>query len=128
MLIIGCQDACKKGKENVNENDSDDSGGPSSAKRAKLSETEEQLEQQHTVEAERGGGTNKMAFVDEDCDTINVVEPEKQQVDASMPVTDSDSIGEKIHKLFLVNMPEDFYQFWDFCVEVCPEDPLGSTK
>ena len=31
-----------------------------------------------------------------------------------------------IHKLFLVKMPNDFYQFWEFCEELCPENPSGN--
>ena len=35
-------------------------------------------------------------------------------------------ITDIIHKLFLVKMPNDFYQFWEFCEELCPENPSGN--
>ena len=25
-------------------------------------------------------------------------------------------------------MPEDFYQFWDFCKEICPDDPISMIQ
>lgn len=30
-----------------------------------------------------------------------------------------------IKKLFLVNMPDDFYDFWEFCKSLSPESPQG---
>lgn len=33
-----------------------------------------------------------------------------------------------ISHLFLTRMPDDFYQFYEFCKSVCKEDPLSALK
>lgn len=38
---------------------------------------------------------------------------------------DSDDMRDNIRKKFLIDMSEDFYQFWDFCCSLSPEDPLS---
>ena len=40
-------------------------------------------------------------------------------------VEDRDDIRENIRKKFLIDMSEDFYQFWDFCCLLSPEDPIS---
>lgn len=37
------------------------------------------------------------------------------------PTNLSDSLKQK----FLVEMPNDFFKFWEFCKELKPSDPLG---
>lgn len=32
---------------------------------------------------------------------------------------------DEIMKLYKLQMPEDLYLFWDFCKELCPDDPRG---
>ena len=43
-----------------------------------------------------------------------------------IPANESGDVRKWVHDLFLVKMPEDFYQFWDFCEEVCPQAPSGT--
>jgi hypothetical protein len=33
-----------------------------------------------------------------------------------------------IKKLFIVDMPDEFYSFWDLCVKLNPINPLGVYK
>lgn len=44
--------------------------------------------------------------------------PESAQID-------SDKCSQIIKKLFLVTMPQDFYDFWDFCISLSPKNPQG---
>ena len=48
-------------------------------------------------------------------DNINVTELEKDQL--------CKDTREKVKRKFLVDMPEDFYQFWDFCKSLDPAHP-----
>lgn len=43
------------------------------------------------------------------------------------PDTTEDIVAmrEYVKKQFLVEMPADFYQFWEFCSAMSPSDPLG---
>ena len=36
---------------------------------------------------------------------------------------DCGDVREKVRRKFLVDMPEDFYQFWDFCCSINPAHP-----
>ena len=36
---------------------------------------------------------------------------------------ESNGIREKVKRKFLVDMPDDFYQFWDFCKSIKPNHP-----
>ena len=36
---------------------------------------------------------------------------------------DCEDVREKIRRKFLVDMPEDFYQFWEFCKSINPSQP-----
>ncbi|XP_037506007.1 histone PARylation factor 1 isoform X2 [Rhipicephalus sanguineus] len=38
-----------------------------------------------------------------------------------------DDVRESIKQKFLVEMPEDFYDFWDFCCSLKKENPSGAT-
>jgi len=40
--------------------------------------------------------------------------------------TEPEDLKENIKSKFLVEMPEDFYQFWEFCSNINPEDPCGN--
>ena len=48
---------------------------------------------------------------------INATELEKDQL--------CKDVREKVKRKILVDMPEDFYQFWDFCKSLDPAHPEG---
>lgn len=41
--------------------------------------------------------------------------------------SDEDDVKANIKRKFLVQMPDDFYQFWEFCKIMKPSDPLSKT-
>ena len=51
--------------------------------------------------------------------------PDKEELDRDRQSTD---VREKVRRKFLVDMPEDFYQFWDLCKSLSPEKPEGMDK
>ncbi len=46
---------------------------------------------------------------------------------AKMSIED-DNPKTQILKQFLVDLPKDFYQFWDFCRSLKPENPSGMCR
>ena len=46
-------------------------------------------------------------------------------VDNEELVRESEEVRENVKRKFLVQMPEDFYQFWEFCKSLNPSDPQG---
>ena len=38
---------------------------------------------------------------------------------------ESSDVRENVRRKFLMDMPEDFYQFWDFCKALDPLQPEG---
>lgn len=48
--------------------------------------------------------------------------------DNSFTILSPDCIEKNIQKLFLVKMPKDFYQFYEFCKLISKEDPLKALK
>lgn len=32
---------------------------------------------------------------------------------------------DELMQLYKLQMPEDLYHFWDFCMELCPDNPRG---
>ena len=90
---------------NEEEKNSDEDAGLPPEKRQKMSDTvsEEKAE----------------TYDDEQCEMEN-----------SEGVINEESVDvkERICKKFLVKMTDDFYQFWDFCVEFSPTDTLGKIK
>ncbi|KAH9513974.1 mannoprotein [Bulinus truncatus] len=40
-----------------------------------------------------------------------------------VPIPSPEDVRENIKRKFLVEMPEDFYHFWDFCKRLHPKDP-----
>ena len=38
----------------------------------------------------------------------------------------NEELNELIQKLFFVKMPDDFFEFWNFCVDNCPDDPQSN--
>ena len=55
---------------------------------------------------------------------------EQCEMENSEGVINEESVDvmERICKKFLVKMSDDFYQFWDFCVEFSPTDTLGKIR
>lgn len=47
---------------------------------------------------------------------------ENTEHDDSPPASPGD-VKENIKQKFLVDMPDDFYQFWEFCQSLKPDDP-----
>lgn len=37
-------------------------------------------------------------------------------------------VKENIKQKFLVEMPDDFYQFWSFCQSICQQNTLGKLE
>ena len=48
-------------------------------------------------------------------------------VDADELARESEDVKENVKRKFLVQMPEDFYQFWEFCKSLNPSDPQGTV-
>ena len=46
-------------------------------------------------------------------------------VDDDELAKESEDVKENVKRKFLVQMPEDFYQFWDFCKSLNPSNPQG---
>lgn len=56
------------------------------------------------------------------------VEVKKPRADDSkaMPLSAVDSKQrDEMLQLYKLQMPEDLYHFWDFCKELCPDNPHG---
>jgi hypothetical protein len=53
-------------------------------------------------------------------------EPQETNVEAvdELPPSPAD-VKQNIKLKFLVEMPDDFYQFWAFCQSICPKNTLG---
>ncbi len=53
-------------------------------------------------------------------------EPQKTKLegDDELPPSPED-VKENIKLKFLVDMPDDFYQFWAFCQSICSKNTLG---
>lgn len=52
----------------------------------------------------------------------------KARPDESKAVPESEVDSEKrdeLVQLYKLQMPEDLYHFWDFCKELCPDNPRG---
>lgn len=44
----------------------------------------------------------------------------------AVPVSEVDSEQrDEILRLYKLQMPEDLYHLWDFCRQLCPDDPRG---
>lgn len=48
----------------------------------------------------------------------------KEDADDELPPSPAD-VKENIKLKFLVEMPDDFYQFWAFCQSICSKNTLG---
>lgn len=35
---------------------------------------------------------------------------------------------DEMKQLYNLEIPEDMYHFWDFCKELCPDNPCGKKK
>ncbi|XP_028987075.2 histone PARylation factor 1 [Betta splendens] len=47
----------------------------------------------------------------------------------AVPVSEVDSEQrDEIARLYKLQMPEDLYHFWDFCRQLCPDDPRGALR
>lgn len=53
-----------------------------------------------------------------------VLQPDKDLV-MDKEQEESDNVRENVKRKFLIQMTDDFYQFWDFCKTISPENPLG---
>ena len=49
---------------------------------------------------------------------------ENKLEDNELPPSPTD-VKENIKQKFLVEMPDDFYQFWEFCQSICQKNTLG---
>ena len=49
-------------------------------------------------------------------------------VDANELAKESEDVKENVKRKFLVTMPDDFYQFWEFCKSQNPSDPRGVSQ
>lgn len=47
-------------------------------------------------------------------------------VDTAELARESEDVKENVKRKFLVQMPEDFYQFWEFCESQNPSIPQGT--
>ena len=54
------------------------------------------------------------------------VDSDDEEVEDIDPPTSPEDIRESIKQKFLVEMPEDFYQFWDFCKSERADNPSGT--
>ena len=48
--------------------------------------------------------------------------------DEGSVISSEDDVRANIKRKFLVQMPDDFYQFWEFCKIMKPSDPLSKTS
>ncbi|XP_071360111.1 histone PARylation factor 1 [Trachinotus anak] len=65
-------------------------------------------------ESGKGNGDSKKARTDES---------------KAVPLSEVDSDQrEEMVQLYKLQMPEDLYHFWDFCKELCPDNPRGALK
>ena len=61
-------------------------------------------------------------------------EPQSGPLEAGVDATELEKDGactdvrEKVKRKFLVDMPEDFYQFWEFCKSIDPSHPECELK
>ncbi|XP_030003957.1 histone PARylation factor 1 [Sphaeramia orbicularis] len=63
-------------------------------------------------ESDTGNGELKKARVDES---------------KSVPLSEVDAEQrDEMKQLYQLQMPEDLYHFWDFCKEICPDNPRGA--
>ena len=46
--------------------------------------------------------------------------------DEDQSIDDSGDVRDVIRRKFLVTLPEDFYQFWEFCSGINPQDPIST--
>ena len=61
---------------------------------------------------------------DAESDTKSDEEEEIEDTPPTSPVDDKENIKQK----FLVEMPEDFYEFWEFCKTEKSEQPTGKSN
>lgn len=54
----------------------------------------------------------------------DTVSPELEDSDDPCPSSPED-VKENIKRKFLVDMPDDFYSFWEFCKSLNPKDPTS---
>lgn len=54
----------------------------------------------------------------------NVLQEAEVNADDELPPSPADA-KENIKLKFLVEMPDDFYQFWAFCQSICSKNTLG---
>ena len=54
------------------------------------------------------------------------VKKPRTDVPEAMPLSGVDSKQrDEMLQLYKLQMPEDLYHFWDFCKELCPDNPHG---
>ena len=53
--------------------------------------------------------------------------PESEDEELEPPATSPEDVKESIKIKFLVEMPDDFYLFWDFCKSKDASKPQGNT-
>lgn len=51
--------------------------------------------------------------------------PKPEESPSTQNIIDKTDRKNLIKKLFLVDMPDEFYSFWDLCVKLNPKKPLG---
>ena len=48
-------------------------------------------------------------------------------IDSDELARESDDVKENLQRKFLVQMPDDFYQFWEFCKSLNSSNPQGMS-
>jgi len=52
-------------------------------------------------------------------------EESPKPVESKTEVVDKEEAKRIIKKMFLVDMPDEFYHFWDLCLQLNTKNPLG---
>lgn len=99
-------------------------------KRQDSEEKEEEIEQPScSSETAERAPTPEGDSVSETPDQKDIVSSDREDTESKTLSEPSEinkiKCNEIIEKLFLVNMPDDFYDFWEFCKSLSPKNPQG---
>ena len=65
-------------------------------------------------------------FVDDVEEELNTEEDETILDSDEEPLPSPDDVVENIKRKYLLEMPEDFYEFWEFCCHLNSKKPRGN--
>lgn len=104
----------------------DDGATPSQAKKQKVEEKEEEESKEESEPEKENDEPTKDEDKGEASTPLPTITEEVEEEEELLPASPLD-VRENIKQKFLVEMPEDFYRFWEFCKERnhdAPEDAL----